>query len=130
MTLSNSPAQACAPLTLLYDGDCPICQRQVAWIQRQTHRQRIRCVDIRAKDFSATAWGRNCEELLGRMFAQDGEGTWFAGMDAVRAMLALLGYRRLVWLSHLPGLKPLLDRLYLAVARHRFALGRWLPPLR
>lgn len=130
MILTNSPEQARAPLTLLYDGNCPICQRQVAWIERRAHRQRIRCVDIRANGFSATAWGRTCEELLGRMFAQDGGGKWFAGMDAVRAMLALLGYRRLVWLSHLPILRPLLDRGYLAVARHRFALGRWLPPLR
>ncbi|WP_136066211.1 thiol-disulfide oxidoreductase DCC family protein [Modicisalibacter radicis] len=130
MTLSRAPAHARAPLTLLYDGDCPICQRQVAWIRRRPYRERIRCVDIRAEGFSAAAWGRDWEELLGRMFARDGEGNWFAGMDAVRAMLALLGYRRLVWLSHLPGFRSLLDRLYLAVARHRFALGRWLPPLR
>lgn len=126
----TSPATAQAPLEMLYDGDCPICQRQVAWIRRQRHRERIHCVDIRGSDFSPAAWGRDWEELLGRMFARDGRGEWFAGMDAVRAMLALLGYRRLVWLSHRPGLKGILDRGYLWVARHRFALGRLLPDRR
>jgi len=123
----TSPATARAPLTMLYDGDCPICRRQVAWIHRQRHRERIRCVNIRAAEFSPAAWGRDWEELLGRMFARDGRGEWFAGMAAVRAMLALLGYRRLVWLSHRPGLKGILDRGYLWVARHRFTLGRLLP---
>lgn len=121
-----SPFDARAPITLFYDGGCPLCLRQVAWVERQRHRRHIRFIDIRATGFDPEAWGRDCEELMGRLYALDGEGHWFAGMDATRAMLAVLGYRRWVGLSSLPGLRPLLDRLYLAVAKRRNRIGRWI----
>lgn len=122
----TSPRNARAPLALFYDGGCALCRRQVAWLRRHRHHARLRFIDIRAPGFVAQAWGRNCDELMGRMFALDGEGRWFAGMDAIRALYGVLGYRWLVGLSSLPGLDSLLDRLYLGVARRRNRLGRWL----
>lgn len=122
---SLSPLMAQAPITLFYDGGCPLCQHQVRWLRRHKHRQRIRFIDIRSEGFSAEKWGRNCDELMGRLYALDGAGRWYRGMDSSRALYAVLGYRWLVGLSSLPGLRQLLDRLYLAVAKRRHRLGRW-----
>ncbi|QTF93599.1 DCC1-like thiol-disulfide oxidoreductase family protein [Halomonas sp. BM-2019] len=51
---------------------------------------------------------------------------WFIGLDASRALYTALGYRRLVWLSSLAGVAPLMDAGYRWFSRRRGRLGRWL----
>nr|WP_319022063.1 MULTISPECIES: DCC1-like thiol-disulfide oxidoreductase family protein [unclassified Halomonas] len=46
------------------------------------------------------------------------------GMDASRALYAVLGYRWLVWLSCLPSLRGVMDAGYRFFARRRVRLGR------
>jgi predicted DCC family thiol-disulfide oxidoreductase YuxK len=117
---------ALAPVTLYHDGHCPLCQREVAWLARHPRRERVALVDIQAAEFDATALGRTFEAMMGRLHLQDAEGRWFIGMDASRALYAVLGYRRLVWLSCLPGVAVLMDAGYRWFARRRVRLGRWL----
>lgn len=119
--------QASAPVTLYHDGKCPLCQREVAWLARHPGRERVRTVDIRAPDFSPQALGLSFETMMGRLHVQDARGEWYVGMDASRALYAVLGYRRMVRLSLLPGLRPLLDMSYRFFARHRERIGRWVP---
>jgi len=117
---------ALAPVTLYHDGHCPLCQREVAWLARHPRRERVALVDIQAAEFDAKALGRTFEAMMGRLHLQDAEGRWFMGMDASRALYAVLGYRRLVWLSCLPGVAPLMDAGYRWFARRRVRLGRWM----
>ncbi|WP_290788199.1 thiol-disulfide oxidoreductase DCC family protein [Halomonas sp.] len=114
------------PVTLYHDGHCPLCQREVAWLARHPRRERVALVDIQAEDFDAEAVGRSFDAMMGRLHLQDGGGRWFIGMDASRALYAVLGYRRLVWLSCLPGIAPLMDAGYRWFARRRVRLGRWM----
>ncbi|MGM0984454.1 MAG: thiol-disulfide oxidoreductase DCC family protein [Pseudomonadota bacterium] len=118
--------EACAPATLYHDGHCPLCQREVAWLEGHPHRARIRLVDIQAPDFDAASLGTSFEAMMGRLHVHDAEGRWYIGMDASRALYAVLGYRRLVWLSTLPGVKGMMDAGYRWFARRRVRLGRWL----
>lgn len=120
------PLDARPPITLFYDGGCPLCRRQVAWVVRHRRSKQVRFIDIRARGFDPAPWGRTCDELMGRLYALDGQGYWYAGMDSTRALYAVLGYRHWVRLSSLPGLKKPLDRLYLAIAKRRNRLGKWL----
>ncbi|NWN83114.1 MAG: DUF393 domain-containing protein [Halomonas sp.] len=64
--------------------------------------------------------------MMGRLHVRDADGRWFVGMDASRALYAVLGYRRLVWMSTLPGVGGLMDAGYRWLARRRLRLGRWL----
>jgi predicted DCC family thiol-disulfide oxidoreductase YuxK len=45
-------------------------------------------------------------------------------MDASRTLYAVLDYRRLAWLSCLPGVAGLMDAGYRWFARRRVRLGR------
>ncbi|WP_369335723.1 thiol-disulfide oxidoreductase DCC family protein [Halomonas sp. ND22Bw] len=120
-----SPRHAASPVTLFHDGHCPFCQREVAWLARHPRRERVRLVDIQTTDV-ANEWGRSFEVMMGRLHLRDADGTWFVGMDASRALYAVLGYRRLVALSMLPGLAWGVDRGYAVFARYRVGLGqRW-----
>lgn len=115
-----------APVTLFHDGHCPLCQQEIAWLTRHPRRERVRLVDIQAADFDAAPLGHSVAEMMGRLHVRDAHGRWFVGMDASRALYAVLGYRRLVWVSTLPGLGGLMDTGYRWFARHRLRLGRWL----
>jgi predicted DCC family thiol-disulfide oxidoreductase YuxK len=112
-------------VTLFHDGHCPFCQREVAWLEQHPRRERIRLVDIQADDFDAAAWGCSFEAMMGRLHLADAKGAWFVGMDASRALYAVLGYRRLVGLTMLPGLAWCFDQSYACFARHRVRLGNW-----
>lgn len=113
-------------MTLFHDGHCPLCQREVAWLARHPRRERVRLVDIQAVDFDAAPLGRSVATMMGQLHVRDADGRWFVGMDASRALYAVLGYRRLVWLSTLPGVGGLMDAGYRWFARRRLRLGRWL----
>lgn len=114
-----------APVTLFHDGHCPLCRREVAWLRRHPARDRLALVDIRDAAFEASAWGLTFETLMGRLHLRDAQGRWFVGMEASRALYAVLGHRRLVWWSCLPGVAGVLEAGYGLFARHRERLGRW-----
>lgn len=122
----SAPMHAQAPVTLYHDGQCPLCQREVAWLTRHPRRERVALVDIQADNFDAGALGTNFESMMGRLHLRDAQGRWFIGMDASRSLYAVLGYRRLVWLSCLPGLAGMLDGAYKWFARRRGRFGHWL----
>lgn len=94
------------PVTLYHDGRCPLCQKEVQWLSRHPRGNRIRLVDIQAPGFDPQALGIRFEAMMGKLHLRDVDGRWFIGMDASRALYAVLGYRRLVWLSCLPGWPP------------------------
>lgn len=118
--------RAQAPVTLFYDGRCPLCRKEVDWLAGHRHSDRVIFVDIRAEGFDAAALGTTFTEMMGRLHVLDAQGRWYIGMDASRALYAVLGYRRLIRLSLLPGLAPLMDAGYLWFARRRVRLGRWI----
>ncbi|WNL40074.1 DUF393 domain-containing protein [Halomonas sp. PAMB 3232] len=114
-----------APVTLYYDGHCPFCLKEVAWLEKHPRRARIELVDIQASTFDAVALGRPFEDLMGKLHVRDQNGKWYIGMEASRTLYAVLGYRRMVWVSCLPGLRGVMNAGYRLFARYRVRLGRW-----
>ncbi|GHE20724.1 thiol-disulfide oxidoreductase DCC family protein [Halomonas urumqiensis] len=121
----HTAMDAQAPITLYHDGHCPFCQKEVAWLSRHPNHERVVLVDIHAHGFDAQRLGTTFEAMMGKLHVRDDEGRWFIGMDASRALYAVLGYRRLVWLSSLPGLHGMMNAGYRWFARRRVRLGRW-----
>ncbi|MBE0464699.1 MAG: thiol-disulfide oxidoreductase DCC family protein [Halomonadaceae bacterium] len=113
------------PVTLYYDGQCPFCRIEVEWLNKHPNRKHIRLIDIRKVDFDAAETGYSFDTLMGQLHVRDNEGNWYVGMDASRALYATLGYRRLVKLSCLPGLRGVMNAGYRFFARRRIRLGQW-----
>lgn len=114
-----------APVTLYHDGHCPFCRVEVAWLAKHPYHERVKLVDIQSSEFDAKAIGRSFDAMMGQLHLQDRQGHWYVGMDASRALYAVLGYRRLVRLSCLPGLRSVMDAGYRFFARRRIRLGQW-----
>ena len=57
-----------AEITILYDGECPLCTRELAMLKRiDRGRGRLGAIDIAAEGFEASRYGRDWETLMGRI---------------------------------------------------------------
>ena len=91
-------------LTLLFDGGCPLCVREVRFLKRRDRQQRICFVDIDAVDYDPEAHsGISYRDAMGRIHAISDSGR-FCGMGVPR------GYR-LIGLGWLVTRWPLIGQL-------------------
>jgi predicted DCC family thiol-disulfide oxidoreductase YuxK len=108
-------------LELFFDGDCPLCSREVAFIRRLDRTRRIKLTDIAASDFDPTALGRDFGELMARIHARLPDGTWLEGVEVFRRIYAAIGLGPLAALTRVPGLSWLTERAYDTFARNRLS---------
>lgn len=109
-------------IEVFFDGDCPLCAKEIAMLRRWDREQRIRFTDIAGIDFSSGGPGRSFDQLMASMHGRLPDGTWIDGVEVFRRMYAAVGFRRLVWMTRLPGIAWTLDRLYAVFAKHRLRL--------
>lgn len=123
------------PLTVLYDGSCPLCRREIGHAQGLARREpgsALCFVDI--SDRQATGGGAGPplhiddaerRRLLARFHVQRADGSRLQGAAAFVAMWARLpGWRWLARLARLPGLLWLMERAYRLFLLLRPALQR------
>lgn len=113
-------------LTLLYDGACPICQKEVAWLKRLNTAQKIAFQDINASDFYAEQQGLSHKELMAEIHAKKANGQLIKGMPVFRTLYQAVGLGWLLAPTGWPLLRPLFEWLYQYFAQHRGKLGAWL----
>ncbi|QZH75645.1 MAG: DUF393 domain-containing protein [Erythrobacter sp.] len=112
-----------ADLTVWYDGACPLCRREIAFLRRLDRRRAIGFVDV------SEGQPENCPvsqaDLLARFHAREGTHV-LSGAAAFAAM-----YRKIPLLRPIGELArlPLFDRLFEAAYRtflgFRPRLQRW-----
>jgi predicted DCC family thiol-disulfide oxidoreductase YuxK len=112
--------------TLFYDGLCPLCTKEVAWLKRWNRHSRLGLQDIHATDFDPHAYGKTHGELMAEIHGVDAEGHVIKGMAAFRATYRAVGLGWLLAPTGWPVLKPLFDHIYVLFAKHRIRLGVYL----
>ena len=114
------------PLTLYFDGACPLCAREIKLLRGHAAKDRLLFVDISSGAFDAKALGFTFEQMQSSLHARFADGRWVTGLDATlwswRA--AGLGF----WATPLTWsvLRPLLEFGYRLFCRFRPHLA-WLP---
>ena len=109
-------------LEVFFDGDCPLCAREIAMLRRWDTQRRIRFTDIVGLDFSDGKPERSFEQLMAKMHGRLPDGTWIEGVEVFRRLYAAVGFRRSVAVSRWPGITQFLDLVYVLFARHRLRL--------
>jgi predicted DCC family thiol-disulfide oxidoreductase YuxK len=111
-------------LTLLYDGACPLCLREVRALRsRDQGRGRIAFVDIDAADYDPAAHaGISYREAMGRMHAIAADGRVIQDVAVFREAYRLVGLGWLYAPTSWPLLGPLVDGLYRLWAHWRLRL--------
>ena len=114
------------PLTLYFDGECPLCAREIKFLRRHAAESRLLFVDISSSVFDARALGFTFEQMQSSLHARFADGRWVTGLDATlwswRA--AGLGF----WVTPLTWrvIRPLLGAGYRLFCRLRPHLA-WFP---
>ena len=102
-----------AELTVFFDGDCPLCRREIEFYKRRRGAERISWCDVSQAADTSLAPGLDKEVALARFHVQTGEGELKDGGDAFRALWrALPLFRPFALVLGLPGLRSLLNFAY------------------
>lgn len=108
---------------LLYDGDCPLCSREVAALRRlDAGRGRLALEDIAAPGFEPDRYGVSHARLMARIHGVRRDGGLVEGVEVFRRAYAAVGLGWLVAPTAWPGLRAVFDLAYRVFARNRL---RW-----
>ena len=107
---------------VFFDGDCPLCVREIRFLKRRDRQHRIGFIDIAAEEFDASVFGLTQRDFMERIRARLADGSMIEGVEVFRRLYAAVGFGWLVWCTRLPGVSQLLDVCYSWFARNRLRL--------
>ncbi len=113
---------AAYPLTVFFDGACPICVREIALMRRLDRRRRLVCCDFSAKEYDAASINISPAELGRVIHARWADGNVITGVEVFRAMWEAVGLGLLARLSRLALVEPLVLKANAWFARNRLRL--------
>lgn len=131
--MTSNPPSRCEPLPavslapamtieVFFDGDCPLCQREIAWIMRRNGAEKIRFTDIAAPGFEPHRIGITQAQLMAEIHGRLPDGSWIAGVEVFRRIYGALGHTWLVAISRLPIMRSAIELAYRWFARYRLRL--------
>ena len=109
-------------LEVFYDGACPLCRREIAWIRKRDNHHRLRLTDISTDAFRIDDYERSMEQLMGELHGRAPDGQWVTGVEAFRRMYSAIGFGWLIALTRIPGVSHFLQWIYRLFARNRLRL--------
>lgn len=118
----NRPLIEGFDIEVFFDGDCPLCLKEIQMLQRMDRKERIRFTDIAAPDFQASSVGLSWETLMDRIHGRLPDGTLIEGVEVFRQLYGAVGFGPLVTLTRLRGISALLDLGYRTFAKNRLKL--------
>ncbi len=121
-----APADAATPaFTVLYDGACPLCRREIA-IYRGLQPDTPVCFADIADPAQPLPGGTTRAQLLARFHVRDRDGRLLSGAQAFLALWAVMpGWRWLARIGRVPGAAWAMERAYRLFLRLRPALQGW-----
>lgn len=113
-------------MIVFFDGDCPICSKEVCYLKTKEKSKLVEFKDIAALDFDPGLFGKNKKELLSQIHAMMPDGSFIKGADVFRKLYFILGYKIFSRIISLPFIRQIIDFLYLVFAKYRLEIGRFI----
>lgn len=114
--MSNLTTTPPETLTVLYDGECPLCRREIAHVKglAQGRSDSNLCfVDVSGGAGGDATFANERSTLLARFHVQRADGSRLGGAQAFVAMWSRLpGWRWLARFARLPGVLALMEAAY------------------
>lgn len=110
-------------ITVLYDGACPLCRREAAFLRRRDReRGKIDLEDISDPAFDASKYSRTWDQLMSEIHGVLPDGSVISGLEVFRRAYAAIGLGWLLAPTRLPVINRIADRAYTLFARNRLRL--------
>lgn len=108
---ATDTSNACDGLTVMYDGACPLCRREIGVYQSLKPLDPVKWLDVSAPEADLTSEQR--ARYMARFHVRQKDGQLLSGAAAFVALwLTMPGWRWLGRLGRLPGVTPLLESMY------------------
>ncbi|XP_051133040.1 uncharacterized protein At5g50100, chloroplastic [Andrographis paniculata] len=117
-------------IKMLYDGDCPLCMREVNMLRERNQRYgTIKFVDISSDSYSPDDnQGLDYETVMGRIHAVLSDGTVVTDVEAFRKLYEAVGLGWVYAVTKYEPIASIADSIYGVWAKYRLQVtGR--PPL-
>ena len=122
---ATEPGASAPQLTVLYDGACPLCRREIG-VYRGLQSSTPVCFADVSDAAQPLPPGTTREQLLARFHVRGGDGRLLSGAQAFLALWAALpGWRWLARVGRVPGAAWAMERVYRLFLHVRPALQRW-----
>lgn len=118
----NETTAASWKVEVFYDGDCPLCLREIKMLRWLDRKKRIRFTDIADPDFRPLECGKTMQDFMDEIQGRLPDGSWILGVEVFRRLYAAVGFGPLVALTRLPGISHGLDFGYRVFAKNRLRL--------
>jgi len=115
-------------LHVYYDGDCPLCRREIAHYSRIDRDGAVNFVNVAARPDAGEGVGVSCSMAMKRMYASDETGAVFhsaAAFAQIWRRMPHWHWRALGWLAARPPLRWIGNWLYKPFADNRMAISAW-----
>ena len=117
-------------IRVFYDGDCPLCMREIDWLRSRTPEGRADFVDIADPSFNPSEIGLDHDTLMARIHGQLPDSTLIEGVEVFRRLYTAAGLERWVAPTRWRGVGALTEAAYKVFARNRLRItGRSGEPL-
>ena len=111
-----------------FDGECPLCMREIRMLQRLDKGARIRFTDIAARDFEPATTGLSMATLMDRILGRLPTGERIEGVEVFRRLYRAVGFGWLLAWTAWPGFRTIADAAYRVFAKNRLRFtGRCVP---
>ncbi|MGF1545638.1 MAG: thiol-disulfide oxidoreductase DCC family protein [Parvularculaceae bacterium] len=116
--------------TVYFDGDCPLCRREIAFYERRADPAAVAFVNIHKIDAATLGDGLTKDEALGRFHVRDADGTLREGAGAFAALWRRTpGFKTLGKVVGAPIVRQIADFFYdafLIIRPRAQAFARWI----
>jgi len=112
------------PLTVYFDGECPICRREIDLMKVLNRRERLQFIDFSISSYQPTDQSLSQCDLGRVIHARWSDGTVVTGVEVFREMWEAIGLGFLARISRLSGINTLLVKAYAWFAKNRLWLTK------
>lgn len=109
-------------LTLFYDGQCPLCVKEMTALKKHDSEDVIKLVDIFSDTFLDYP---NIDQAAAseRLHAYDKNGALLLGLDVTYQAWSLVGRGHWYAFTRWPLFRPICDWIYIKFARNRYTIS-------
>ena len=112
-----------AKLTIFFDGGCPLCQREVDFLQSKNHEANLKFIDINNPEIPLELeYGITYKQSMERIHALKSDGTLIKDIKVFQEAYALIGLGWIYAPTKLPIIDKLIMSLYALWAKNRLKI--------
>ena len=112
-----------AKLTIFFDGGCPLCQREVDFLQSRNEEGNLNFIDINSSDFLfELEYGITYKQAMERIHAVRKDGSIIKDIRVFQEAYSLIGLGWVYAPTKLPILDMLAKFIYILWAKYRLKI--------